>query len=129
MDTLFTDDSHMRLQKYVGAESSYTYEGYSVRLRTSGPCYDRSSYSNVSEERDLLSGRSVVHTSSEQERDRIEADLLVLVVFAHMACRTANGLSEAANARIQFIDAVRALHYAVAGDAGPQESAAPASIM
>jgi hypothetical protein len=53
----------------------------------------------------------------------MEADLLLLVFFAHMACRNADGLSEAANARISFVHAVRALHCAVAGDPAQQDSA------
>jgi hypothetical protein len=55
--------------------------------------------------------------------DRIEADLLLLVFFAHMACRNAEGLSEAASARIRFIHAIRALHDAVAGNTAPHDSA------
>jgi hypothetical protein len=60
---------------------------------------------------------------SEQERDRVEADLMLLVFFAHMACRNAEGLTEAANSRIRFVNAVRALHGAVAGDAVMHDSA------
>lgn len=76
-----------------------------------------------------MAGRSVIHTAAEEERDRIEADLLLLVVCAHMACRTASGLDEAAESRAQFIDAVRALHFAVAVDTGTQESSALSQVM
>lgn len=71
----------------------------------------------------------MIHTADEQERDRIEADLLLLVVCAHMAYRTASGLEEAVNSRTQFIDAVRALHYTVAEDIGTQESGALSQVM
>ena len=77
----------------------------------------------------LVASRSAVLSSSEEERDRIEADLLLLVVCAHMACRTANGLDEATNSRGHFIDAVRALHFAVAADPGPPDAMAPLPIM
>jgi hypothetical protein len=73
--------------------------------------------------REPLSRRSAVDTASEQERDRAEADLLLLVFFAHMACRNAEGLIDVADARIHFVNAVRALHCAVADDVAAHDSA------
>jgi hypothetical protein len=73
------------------------------------------SYSNVVRGENLLERTSVVHTSSQQERDRIEADLLLAVVFAHMAYHTAKSFSEDVTARRQFIDTVRALHHRIEG--------------
>jgi hypothetical protein len=76
-----------------------------------------------------VASRSVVPSLSEEERDRIEADLLLLVVCAHMAFRSANGLDEATNTREHFIDAVRALHYAVAADRRSPDAIGPSQVM
>jgi hypothetical protein len=66
----------------------------------------------------------VVHNSSEQRRDRVEADLLLAVVFAHMAYRTATNSDEVATARRRFIDTVRALYHTVEGDVDVRKPAA-----
>ena len=63
----------------------------------------------------------MVRNSSEQRRDRAEADLLLAVVFAHMAYRTAKNFGEVATARRRFIDTVRALYHTVEGDVDVQE--------
>jgi hypothetical protein len=66
----------------------------------------------------------VVNKSSEKRRDRTEADLLLAVVFAHMAYRTAKNFGEDVTARRRFIDTVRALYHTVEGDVDVREPAA-----
>ncbi len=70
-----------------------------------------------------MARRSVVHNASEPGRDRVEADRLLAVVFAHMAYRTAKNLGEDLTARRRFIDTVRALYHTVEGDVDVRESA------
>ena len=65
---------------------------------------------------------SMNRSSSEQVRDSIEAEFLLSVVFAHMACRTTKSVGEDLSARARFIDAVRALYDAVVGDIKPLDS-------
>jgi hypothetical protein len=66
----------------------------------------------------------VVQNASKQRRDRVEADLLLAVVFAHMAYRTAKNFGEDVTARRRFIDTVRALYNTVEGDVDVRELSA-----
>ena len=102
---------------------------YSDGLRNSEACRNRKAIVMLSAGTFRLPQRSVICTSPEKERNRIEADLLLLVVCAHMACRTADSLRDELASRAQFIDAVRALHDAVAGAGGTLESTALSRVI
>jgi hypothetical protein len=68
-----------------------------------------------------LARESGSRTSRDRERDRVEADLLLAVIVAHMAFRTASSPNDAYTARMCFTEAVRELYYGVV-EAGSEKS-------
>ena len=90
--------------------------GYPIRLRILGTCKNDGGCFMVTQGRIPPKKRTMASAEVKRNRDRWEADLLLNVVFAHMAFRSTKDYREREAAHYRFKDAIRQLHQFVTAE-------------